>query len=320
VFNLATVSIVNKRAPEGVIVAIELLGGVNKFFVPEDFVLIKPNVCGGVPDKIGTFTSIEVISGITSVLKGRVSRIAIGESDSSMYDADRMLKENKIIDYSKNDGVDIINLSKGDMEEFLVQDGYVLESIKVSKIMNKVSKIISAPIAKTHTTTQVTLNLKNMIGLLPQRKKGQLHKTIDAILSDIVKIFPPTLCVVDAIVGLEGFGPFHGEPKRLDLIVAGDNAVATDAVMAKIMGFDPKKIMHLRLASEAGLGPINLDEIQVLGLTVQEVKTEFKRSMQEPFSRSLARIPGLGHIFVHYGYENAVKSWKKKVKERQIKL
>ncbi|WP_455278324.1 DUF362 domain-containing protein, partial [[Eubacterium] cellulosolvens] len=306
VFNLATVSIVEKKAPEGVIEAIKLLGGVDKFFVPEDFVLIKPNVCGGVPGKVGTFTSIEVISGITSVLKGKVSRIGIGESDSSMYDADRMLKENKIIDYSKKYGLDVINLSKGDIEEFPVQDGYVLESIKVSKIMNKVSKIISAPIAKTHTTTQVTLNLKNMIGLLPQRKKGQLHKMIDPMLSDIVKTFPPTLCVVDAIVGLEGFGPFHGDPIRLDLIVAGDNAVATDAVMAKIMGFDPKKIMHLRLASEAGIGPINLAEIQVLGLTVKEVKTEFKKSMQEPFSRSLSRIPGLGHIFVHYGYENAV--------------
>jgi uncharacterized protein (DUF362 family) len=320
VFNLFTVSIVKKRAPEGVIEAIKLLGGVDKFFVPEDFVLIKPNVCGGVPGKIGTFTSLEVISGITSILKEKVCRIAIGEADSSMYIADRMLKENKIVDYSEELGAEIVNLSKGAMEEVPVKDGYVLESIKVSKILTEATKIISAPIAKTHTTTQVTLNLKNMFGILPQRKKGRFHKKIDPMLSDIVKTFPPTLCVVDAIVGLEGFGPFHGDPIKLDLIVAGDNAVATDAVMANIMGFDPKKIMHLRLASEAGLGPLNLDEIEVLGIKIQEVKTEFKRSMQEPFSRSLARIPGLGHFFVHYGYENAVKSWKKKTKETQIKV
>jgi uncharacterized protein (DUF362 family) len=319
VCNLATVSIVKKRAPEGVIEAIDLLGGVNKFFVPEDFVLIKPNVCGGVPGKVGTFTSLEVISGITSVLKNKVNRIAIGEADSSMYIADKMLKENKIIDYSEKLGAEIVNLSKGNMEEVSVQDGYVLESIKVNKILTEATKIISVPIAKTHTTTQVTINLKNMFGILPQRKKGRFHKNIDPMLSDIVKTFPPSLCVVDAIVCLEGFGPFHGDPLRLDLIVAGDNAVATDAVMANIMGFNPKKIMHLRLASEAGLGPIDLDEIEVLGIKIQEVKTEFKKSMQEPFSRNLARIPGLGHFFVHWGYENAVKSWKKKTKETQIK-
>ncbi len=318
--NLATVSIVKKRAPEGVIEAIDLLGGVNKFFVPEDFVLIKPNVCGGVPGKVGTFTSLEVISGITSVLKNKVNRIAIGEADSSMYIADRMLKENKIIDYLEELGAEIVNLSKGDMEEVPVQDGYVLESIKVSKILTEATKIISAPIAKTHTTTQVTLNLKNMFGVLPEKKKARFHTKIDPILSDIVKTFPPTLCVVDAIVGLEGFGPFHGEPIRLDLIVAGDNAVATDAVMANIMGFDPKKIMHLRLASEAELGPINLDEISIVGESIQEAKTEFKKSMQEPFSRAIARIPGLGHLFTHYAYENAVKSWKKKMKETQIKV
>ncbi|WP_455369105.1 DUF362 domain-containing protein [[Eubacterium] cellulosolvens] len=319
-FSLATVSIVKKRAPEGVIEAIELLGGVNKFFVPEDFVLIKPNVCGGVPGKIGTFTSLEVISGITSILNGKVGRIAIGESDSSMYIADRMLKENKITDHSEELGAEIINLSKGDMEEIPVQDGYVLESIKISKIITEATKIISTPIAKTHTTTQVSLNLKNMLGILPQRKKGQFHAKIDAMLADILKTFPPTLCVVDAIVGLEGFGPFHGDPIRLDLIIAGDNAVATDAVMANIMGFDPKKIMHLRLASEADLGPIHLKDIDIVGENIQEAKIKFKKSMQEPFSRTLARIPGLGHLFVHYAYENAVKSWKKKTGETQIKL
>ena len=90
-------------------------------------------------------------------------------------------------------------------------------------------------------------------------------------------------------------------------------------LIKKIHGFEPKKIMHLRLASEAGLGPINIDEIDIVGEEIQEVKTKFKKSMQEPFSRVIARVPGLGHLFTHYAYENAVKTWKKKIKENQIK-
>jgi len=198
------------------------------------------------------------------------------------------------------------------MVEVKVQHGYVLDSIRVNRILSEATKIISTPIAKTHATTDVTLNLKNMYGVMPERKKGRYHSKIDPILVDIAKTFPPTLCIIDAITALEGEGPFHGEPIKLGLVVAGDNAVATDVVMANIMGYEPKKIMHLRLASEKGLGPISLDEVNVKGESIKNVKREFKKAPREPLSRPLARVPGLGHLLVHYYYESAVKAWKKK--------
>ncbi|MEM3673762.1 MAG: hypothetical protein QW468_06050 [Candidatus Bathyarchaeia archaeon] len=49
---------------------VDLLGGVNRFFGSDDFVFIKPNVCGGVPGKVGTFTSVEVVSSIASLFEG----------------------------------------------------------------------------------------------------------------------------------------------------------------------------------------------------------------------------------------------------------
>ncbi len=296
--------------------AIDLIGGLDSYFNPKDLVLIKPNVCGGVPGKTGTFTSLEVISAIVSLLRSRVRHVVVGEADSSMYLADRMLKENGITEYADSLGIDVVNLSQGEMVEVAVRDGFVLESVKVNRILSEASKIVSVPIAKTHVTTEVTLNLKNMFGIIPERKKGKLHSKIDAILVDISKTFPPSLCVIDATTGLEGMGPFHGEPVKLDLIVAGDNAVATDAIMANIMGYDPRKIMHLRLASDEGLGPTSPDEIEIVGESLEEVRRDFKKAPKEPFSRYMARIPGLGHLFVHYGYESAVKAWQRKTKTR----
>ncbi|MEM3673760.1 MAG: DUF362 domain-containing protein [Candidatus Bathyarchaeia archaeon] len=128
---------------------------------------------------------------------------------------------------------------------------------------------------------------------------------------------PPALCIVDATTCLEGEGPFKGEPLQLNMIVAGDNAVATDAVMANVMGFEPRKIMHLRLAFEKGLGPISLDEIDIRGLKIEEVRREFKKASKEPYSRRLAKIPGIGHLIIHYYYESAVKSWKKKTEPQK---
>jgi uncharacterized protein (DUF362 family) len=297
--------------------ALELLGGVNSFFVPSDHVLIKPNVCGGVPEKVGTYTSIEAIKALVKELKDKVKKITIGESNSSMYLADKMFEINGIKEMANTMGIEVVNLSEGPMMDRTIEGGYVFDNIRISQKLDG-AKIISMPVAKTHCSTDVTLNLKNMFGILPKRKKGRYHKKIDPILADINKAFPPTLSIVDASTCLEGEGPFHGNPVELDLIVAGNNAVAVDSVMATIMGYEPQEIMHIRLASELGLGPTSLDEIKVLGESIESVAREFEKAPQENVSRPLSWVPGLGHFIVHYYYETAVRNWKKQTNTKTI--
>jgi uncharacterized protein (DUF362 family) len=78
---------------------------------------IKPNVCGGVPRKAGTATTVKIISAIVSLLKGKLKRVAVDEADSSMYKANRMLKDTGIISCAEGLGIDVVNLSQGDMVE-----------------------------------------------------------------------------------------------------------------------------------------------------------------------------------------------------------
>ena len=297
--------------------ALDLLGGVQSFFEPNDHVLIKPNVCGGVPEKIGTYTSIEAITALVKELEDKVQKITIGESNSSMYLADKMFEINGIKDMANAMGIDVVNLSESPMIEIPIEGGYVFDKIKISQKLSG-AKIVSMPVAKTHCSTDVTLNLKNMFGILPRRKKGRYHKKIDPILADINKAFPPTLSIIDASTCLEGEGPFHGNPVDLGLIVAGDNAVAVDSVMAKIMGFEPQEILHIRLASELGLGPKSLDEIMVVGESIENVARDFEKAPQEKVSRPLSWVPGLGHFIVHYYYETAVRNWIKQAKVKTI--
>jgi len=292
---------------------LELLGGVESFFEAEDNIIIKPNVCGGVPEKIGTYTSIETISKLIKELKDKVKKISIAESNSSMYLADQMFEVNGINKIANELGVEVINLSEGPMMEIPLEGGYTFDKIRISEKLAG-ARIVSMPVAKTHCTTEVTLNLKNMFGVLPARKKGKYHKRIDAVLADLNKALPPTLCIVDATTCLEGEGPFHGNTVNLSLIVAGSNSVAVDSVMAKIMGFDPQKIMHIRLASELGLGPKKLDEIEILGNDIGSVARNFERAPAENISRPLSWIPGIGHLIVHYYYESAVRDWKKQTR------
>jgi uncharacterized protein (DUF362 family) len=61
----------------------------------------------------------------------------------------------------------------------------------------------------------------------------------------------------------------------MDLIIAGKDPVATDATGARVMGFDPHEISHIRKANEKGLG--NIDDIQVVGEKLESVARPFKR-------------------------------------------
>ena len=49
---------------------------------------------------------------------------------------------------------------------------------------------------------------------------------------------------------MEGDGPLNGTARPLSSLVLADDPVAADATCAKLMGFDPDRIIHIREASK----------------------------------------------------------------------
>ena len=138
------------------------------------------------------------------------------------------------------------------------------------------SAVISAAKLKTHINTTVTLGMKNMFGLLPDKFKGKYHmKGISKVVVDINTVLRPVFTVIDGFVGMEGRGPTDGTPVQMNLIIAGRDPVATDATAARVMGFNPYEITHIRKAYEKGLGN---SEAQIIGEKLETVKRKFKQS------------------------------------------
>ena len=75
----------------------------------------------------------------------------------------------------------------------------------------------------------------------------------------------PDLFIVDAVVGMEGNGPASPDLRDIGLILASDNAVALDAVIATMMGCDPGRLRFLQKAKEVGLGDYDLSKIEIIG-------------------------------------------------------
>jgi len=151
----------------------------------------------------------------------------------------------------------------------------MLREIEVPRIVTD-SAIVNAAKLKTHNETGVTLGMKNMFGLLPDKFKGKYHlQGISKVVVDINTVLKPVLTVIDGFVGMEGRGPVHGDPVKMNVIIAGTDPVATDATACRIMNIDPHSIWHIRRANEKGLGEI--DEVEVLGDPITDIVKVFQR-------------------------------------------
>ena len=85
------------------------------------------------------------------------------------------------------------------------------------------------------------------------------------------------LVVMDGSTAMEGNSPTDGTLVKMGLIIAGTNPLATDMVAAHAMGFEMDEIPTFTFAQRAGMTPTSLEEIEVRGEKVPDVKRAFKK-------------------------------------------
>ena len=146
-----------------------------------------------------------------------------------------------------------------------------MPSVSVSRVVMEADIIISLPRFKTHGLTVISGAIKNSYGILPGAQKSILHKVAGSperfheAIVEVFKIRVPDLFILDAVVGMEGNGPASCDLRDIGLILAADNAVAMDAVIATMMGCDPSILRSLQKAKEDGLGDYDLKTIHIIG-------------------------------------------------------
>jgi hypothetical protein len=91
---------------------------------------------------------------------------------------------------------------------------------------------------------------------------------------------------------MEGLGPSSGDAINADFSVASFYPLAADSVAAKLMGFEPDEINHLRIIKERGIDSV--DNVQVLPIDYLK--------FAKPFKRSPSRIDiAFPNVVVHQG-------------------
>lgn len=250
---------------EGIIRAINLLGGMERFIEKGDRVAIKPNLCNSKYPYPAT-SQVEACIAVLDLIKEITSEIIIIESPNASMNP--KLKY-KALGYDKlRDEVELVDLHKRS----------VLKDKEFDKLINLCN-------LKTSEVATITCGLKNMFGCYPNRNKAKFHSEIDSAILHINKLYPSDLVIIDALIGMEGQGPLFGTPVPMDLVIAGDNVVATDFMACQLMGIDYRKVEHIILAHKAGLG--NIHSILCKGVDIDSVKRKFKMANPEPIQRRI---------------------------------
>ena len=161
------------------------------------------------------------------------------------------------------------------------------EGFYVSRTLLECDKLINIPAMKTHDIPGETTIFKQYVGTYMQNAygggwgKGGLHvfgnDKVPNGFMDLYSYRPTDYAVVEGIWGVEGNGPQTGDDVKLNVIVAGGDPVATEAVTAQIMGFNPYDIYHLHLAAAKGFGTWDMNQIEVVGRSIQEVRRPFRK-------------------------------------------
>ena len=153
-----------------------------------------------------------------------------------------------------------------------------LRSLYLPRTALECDLLVSLPKMKTHHWVGVTLGMKNLFGLVPGAvygwPKNVLHWAgIDESIVAINSAVPRLFTIVDGIEGMEGNGPIQGQRKPAGVIVAGADRVAVDATCCRIMGIDPARIGHLKMAGTQGQ-TLEANVLQI-GEPIRSVRTPF---------------------------------------------
>ncbi len=247
--------------------AIQLIGGIEKFVKKGDKVLIKANLVDGSPYETGETVHPETVRTLVKMAKSAgASQVLVGDAvtswDMTLYDA--------VAKIVREEGGEWVDLGQSPRIEVNVKNPVFFEKVKVAKELVECDVLINAGTLKTHHLVGVTVAIKNIYGALEMQDRINYHQLdrIEEIIVDLNLVKPSSLVVVDG-----GFSTHHWpafEVQKMDLAMAGDNAVLVDAVAAKVMGANPKALRYLKWAEEHGLGSSNIEKHRVLGLTVEE--------------------------------------------------
>jgi uncharacterized protein (DUF362 family) len=246
------------------------LGGMGRFVKQGQRVIIKANIAWArTPEQAATNNPGLFSALIRMCYEAGAKRVAIWDHTCDNYQftfARSGLKE-----AAQKAGADIFSgHGRNVYKQVEVPKGKKLKTTEVLRDVLESDVFINFPIPKHHDATELSLGMKNLIGIVWDMEK--LHRIdLHQCIADINTIRKPDLVVVDAIRILTTNGPKGpGKIEEPGEVITSPDIVAADAYSATLFKppksdkpFKPGEIKFVKNAYDLRLGEIDLSKVRV---------------------------------------------------------
>lgn len=245
--------------------AIESLGGMKSFVKKGQTVVIKPNVGWDATPERGANTNPQLIKRIIEQC------YSAGAKQVYVFDntCDNWIKcyENSGIQYAvKNAGGKMVpGNSEGNYHEIQIKEGKKLKNAKIHELILSSDVFLNVPVLKSHSSTHVTVSMKNQMGLIWDRSYWH-RNDLDQCIADFAASRKPDLNIVDAYRVLTKRGPkgvSDDDVVLMKSLIISKDIVAADAAAAILIGLEPGNIRHIKLANDAKAGTMDLTKLNI---------------------------------------------------------
>lgn len=245
--------------------AIESLGGMGRYVKPGQTVAVKPNIGWDVIPERAANTHPGLVKRIVEhCFEAGAKDVFVFDHTCDLWTA-----------CYTNSGIEAAvrsaggTMMPGNVErmyhEVQIPGAVRLKDAKVHELILNCDVFINVPVLKHHASTRVTIAMKNLMGIIYDRRfwhRNDLHQCI----ADFCLYSKPTLNVVDAYRVMTRNGPRGVSEADVVLtrnLLVSDDIVAVDAAATRVFGSEPETIPHIVIGDDMGIGNMNLQELSI---------------------------------------------------------
>ncbi len=259
---------------------------------------------------------LEALIDVLAEIPG-VSRIILAERTSIYVPTRYHFAQAGYSFLAKKPKVEVCFFDEAELVEVPFKKGTLHKSLLLPKPLVEADYKVYAPKLKHHVSTRLTCALKLNIGICDTRERLAFHDwRLEEKIADLYEPGHPDLVVVDAVQAGQQ-SEITSKPLDLGIIMMGTSGVAVDSVAARIIGFDPDEIEHLKIARSRGWEPTTDDKIEIdTEIPMEEILDRTKHfdykfsdltRLDTPVRFHLGNYPD-GSDLCHGGCMNMIKS------------
>ncbi len=250
--------------------ALAAYGGMQTFVPKGATVVVKPNICVAYHTyEYAATTNPWVVGALVKLaLEAGASRVQVFDFPFGGTAQDAYVRSG-IQEQVKAAGGEMAFMPGFKYVQTDIPGGIDLKKTKAFKDALEADVMINVPIAKHHSSTRLTLGMKNLMGLVIDR--GAIHTNLGQRIADLTALFRPKLTVVDAIRILMDHGPTGGylkDVKQTNTLIVSPDIVAADSYATTLFGLQPEDIGYIKAAAAMGLGKSDLKSLKIQEIAV----------------------------------------------------